>query len=34
MSKPMVNLLNRGFNFTILPLKLDLTEVMVDFKKI
>ena len=29
----MKNLLNRGFNFSILPLKLDLTQVLVDFKK-
>ena len=29
----MENLLNRGFNFSILPLKLDLTQVLVDFKK-
>ena len=29
----MENLLNRGFNFSILPLKLDITQVLVDFKK-
>ena len=29
----MTNLLNRGFNFSILPLKLDLTQVLVDFKR-
>ena len=29
----MENLLNRGFNFSILPLKLDLTQVLVDFKR-
>ena len=29
----MKNLLNRGFNFSILPLKLDLTQVLVDFKR-
>ena len=29
----MENLLNRGFNFAILPLKLDLTQVLVDFKR-
>ena len=29
----MRNLLNRGFNFSILPLKLDLTQVLVDFKR-
>jgi hypothetical protein len=29
----MQKLLNRGFNFAILPLKLDLTQVLVDFKR-
>ena len=29
----MNNLLNRGFNFSILPLKLDLTQVLVDFRR-
>ena len=29
----MENLLNRGLNFSILPLKLDLTQVLVDFKR-
>ena len=29
----MEKLLNRGFNFSILPLKMDLTQVLVDFKK-
>lgn len=29
----MVNLLNRGFNFLILSLKMDLTQVLVDFKR-
>ena len=29
----MKNLLNKGFNFSILPLKLDLTQVLVDFKR-
>ena len=29
----MVTLLNRGLNFAILPLKLDLTQVLVDFKR-
>ena len=29
----MENLLNKGFNFAILPLKLDLTQVLVDFKR-
>ena len=33
LTKSMENLLNRGFNFSILPLKLDLTQVLVDFKK-
>ena len=33
LTKSMKNLLNRGFNFSILPLKLDLTQVLVDFKK-
>ena len=29
----MKNLLNRGFNFSILPKKVDLTQVFVDFKR-
>ena len=29
----MNNLLNKGLNFSILPLKLDITEVLVDYKK-
>ena len=29
----MTNLLNRGLNFAILPLKMDLTQVLVDFKR-
>ena len=29
----MNKLLNRGLNFAVLPLKLDLTEVLVDFKR-
>jgi hypothetical protein len=33
LTKAMENLLNRGFNFAILPLKLDLTQVLVDFKR-
>jgi hypothetical protein len=33
LAQPMRNLLNRGFNFSILPLKLDLTQVLVDFKR-
>ena len=28
----MTNLLNKGLNFSILPLKLDITEVLVDYK--
>ena len=33
LTQSMENLLNRGFNFSILPLKLDITQVLVDFKK-
>ena len=33
LSNSMKNLLNRGFNFSILPLKLDKTQVLVDFKR-
>ena len=29
----MNKLINRGLNFTILPFKLDITEVLVDFKR-
>ena len=29
----METLLNRGFSFSILPLKMDLTQVLVDFKR-
>ena len=29
----MNTLLNQGFSFTVLPLKLDLTEVLVDFRR-
>ena len=29
----MENLINKGLNFTILPFKFDITEVLVDFKK-
>ena len=29
----MENLLNRGLNFSLLPLKMDLTQVLVDFKR-
>ena len=33
LTKPMENLLNRGLNFSILPMKLDITEVLTDYKK-
>ena len=33
LTDAMRNLLNKGFNFSILPLKLDLTQVLVDFKR-
>ena len=33
LTAAMENLLNRGLNFSILPLKLDLTQVLVDFKR-
>ena len=33
MTDSMFNLLNRAFNFAVLPLKLDLTEVLVDFNR-
>ena len=33
LTEPMKKLLNRALNFAILPLKLDITEVLVDFKK-
>ena len=33
LTHAMENLLNRGFNFSILPLKLDITQVLVDFKR-
>ena len=29
----MISLLNKGLNFSILPLKLDITEVLTDFKR-
>jgi len=32
LTPAMISLLNRGLNFSILPLKLDITEVLVDFK--
>ena len=31
LTQPMINLLNRGLNFAVLPLKMDLTQVLVDF---
>ena len=33
LTADMENVLNRGLNFSILPLKLDLTQVLVDFHK-
>ena len=33
LTKAMENLLNRGLNFSILPKKLDLTQVLVDFRR-
>ena len=33
LSEPMKRLLNRGFNFSILPNKMDLTQVLTDYKK-
>ena len=33
LTQAMESLLNRGFNFSILPLKLDITQVLVDFKR-
>jgi hypothetical protein len=33
LTEPMINLLNRGLNFTILPLKLDITQTLVEFKR-
>ena len=33
LTKLMVKLINRGLNFTTLPCKLDITEVLVDFQK-
>ena len=33
LTKPMENVLNRGLNFCILPLKLDITQVLVDFRR-
>ena len=34
LSEPMLNLLNRGLNFVILPLKLDITQTLVEFKRV
>ena len=33
LTESQTSLLNKGLNFTILPLKLDITEVLVDFRK-
>ena len=33
LTEPMLNLLNRGLNFIILPYKLDITQTLVDFKR-
>ena len=33
LTEAMGNLLNRGLNFGITPLKLNLTQVLVDFKR-
>ena len=33
LSEPMEKLLNRGLNFSILPKKLDLTQVLTDYKR-
>ena len=33
LTKPMETLLNRGLKFTILPLKLDITQTLVEFRK-
>ena len=33
LNEQMNKLLNRGLNFAILPLKLDITQVLVDFKR-
>ena len=34
LTKDMESLLNMGLNFAILPLKLDLTQVLTDFKRL
>ena len=33
LTKAMDKLLNRALNFTVLPLKLDLTQILVDFNR-
>ena len=33
LTEPMSSLLNKGLNFSILPLKLDITQILVDFRK-
>ena len=33
LTEPMNRVLNRGLNFSILPLKLDITQILVDFKR-
>ena len=33
LSEAMENVLNRGFNFSILPKNIDITQVMVDFNR-
>ena len=33
LTKAMEALLNRALNFSLLPLKLDITEILLDFKK-
>ena len=33
LSEPMKSLLGRALNFSVLPLKLDITEVLVDFNR-
>ena len=33
LTKPMENLLNHGLKFTILPLKLDITQTLVEFRR-
>ena len=33
LSEPMKKLINRGLNFSVLPKKLDITQVQVDFQQ-